>query len=209
MLVITLRLIVAPIGHTQHWVQDGLRRLLYDHEANNTTIDEQSLSEFGIPDEDSRINVSTGELVLRHTDIDIPGNSALPVRFTRVIDSDPNRPSFLGNPASQTSRGLANWKVDLQYILLSSVDSLGTAGCISDSTELGVKDEFFVPPIVYIEGKKLNLLKTADSSNSNHFGISSSKYTTSESMKIEQVKSVVCSRDRHSCTSEGKAKFEC
>ena len=189
MLVITLSIIVAPIGHTQHWVQDGLRRLLYDHEANHTTIDEQSLSEFGIPDDDSRINVSTGELVLRHTDIDIPGNSALPVRFTRIIDSDPNRPSFLGNPASKTSRGLANWKVDLPYILLSSVHSGGTAGCISDSTVLGVKDELFVAPIVYIEGKKLNLLKTANSSNSNHFGTSSPKYTTSESMKIEQVKS--------------------
>ena len=188
-LMIALSVMAAPIGYGQHWVQDGQRRLLYDHEANVSTIDEQSLSEFGIPDKDSRINISTGELVLRHTDIDIPGNSALPVKFTRVIDSDPNRPSFLGNPASETSRGLANWNVDLPYILLPSIGSGGTAGCISDSTVLGIKDEMFVAPIVYVNEKKLNLLKTDGTSSSSHFGISPPKYTTAEDMKITQVKS--------------------
>ena len=41
-LMIALSVMAAPIGYGQHWVQDGQRRLLYDHEANVTTIDEQS-----------------------------------------------------------------------------------------------------------------------------------------------------------------------
>ena len=59
-LMIALGVMAAPIGYGQHWVQAGLRRLLYDHEASVSNIDEQSLGDYN-----SRMSESSFEYLRR------------------------------------------------------------------------------------------------------------------------------------------------
>lgn len=188
-----LCMVLAPDGYGQHRVNEGQRRLLFDHEAHRSRLNQEDVKESFIEELGARIDLSTGELSLRHTDISLPGNFDLPVKFTRIIDSDPDRPNFFGNATSASSRGLANWHVDLEYILLPSIKSNGKIGCISASTEVDVKDELFVTPRVNMNGELFDLLKKNGSGNKAIFGNDQPDYTTKSGLKIHQTK------QRNSC----------
>ena len=190
-LVVTFSMLTAPYGQTQQIVQESQRRLLFDHEAhtaNGTSVKAKGLD--GLDSElfGAKIDLDTGEVTVTHTDVSIPGNSALPVEFRRIATSDPNRPNFFGNPTSAKSVGLGNFHLDAPFILLPSIKSTGTAGCVSESTLVDYRDEMYVTPKVNLPGNPQLLLKTQGTTNSAVFGSNQPSYTTPSSSKITQTK---------------------
>ena len=151
--LIAFSMVTAPYGYSQHNVSSGLRRLLLDHEAYIADIDSEKFAGNGLGDFGETINPDTGELSFRHTDIHLPGNSDFEIAYTRYISSDPDRPNFHGNASSTSSRGMGNWSSDFPYIVLPSINSNGTAGCISDSTELDIDDKMYTAPRIRLGGK--------------------------------------------------------
>lgn len=61
------------------------------------------------------VDLDTGALSFRHVDVDIPGNSHLPVRFARYVDSNRDRLAHFGrgNYGPNNSSG---WSVEIPYI---------------------------------------------------------------------------------------------
>lgn len=187
--LIALSMVTAPYGSTQHTINAGQRRLLLDHEAYVSSIVENVVESNGLEDFGQTINPDTGELSFRHVDIDLPGDSDFDVSFVRYISSDPDRPNFHGNASSTSSRGLGNWSSDFPNIVLPSIKSNGTAGCISDVTEVDIKDAMFVSPRIRLKGKTHNLLKKSETSSSTVFGTDVPDYTTPSMIKVEQTRS--------------------
>ncbi|ABE53429.1 YD repeat [Shewanella denitrificans OS217] len=69
-----------------------------------------ALDSFGV-----RHDINSGQVYLSHTDVDIPGNSKLPVRFTRIrSELEPSRNS--GNQ-------MRDWDVDVPVIMMRTVTS--------------------------------------------------------------------------------------
>ena len=205
-LLVALGMLFAPFSFSQQRVEYGERRLLFDHEAHNGNGSTADVADINSDLLGDSIDLDTGELSFRHVDISIPGNSNLPVEFVRIINSDPDRPNFFGNPTSTRSRGLANWHADYDYILLHSIKSNGTAGCVSNTTVVDSSDEIYVTPRVNIAGKTELLLKTSGTNNSKIFGSEQPEYTTSSMWKIKQTKSM--GRCTWSLTTTDGRKFE-
>ncbi len=187
--LIALSMVTAPYGFTQHRVNDGQRRLLFDHEAHVSSIVDNIVESNGLEDFGQTINPGTGELSFRHVDIELLGDSDFDISFVRYISSDPDRPNFHGNASSSSSRGLGNWSSDFPNIVLPSIKSNGTPGCISDSTEVDIKDEMFVSPRIRIKGKTYSLLKKSETKSSTVFGTDIPDYTTPSLIKVEQTRS--------------------
>ena len=145
-------MLTAPYGYTQQLVLETQRRLLFDHEAHTANGTGVSLDGLGSELFGVEINLDTGETTVTHVDVSIPGNSKLPVEFRRIASSDPNRPSFFGNPTSTRSVGLGNFHLDAAYITLPSIKSNGTAGCVAETTLVEARDEMYVTPIVNLPG---------------------------------------------------------
>ena len=184
--VVSLGMLTAPYANTQQIVQEGQRRLLFDHEAHNGNSQGISLENLGSELFGDHIDIDTGELSVRQTDISIPGNSKLPVEYVRYIDSNHNRPNFHGNSTSTISRGMANWSSDNGYMVLSPIKSNGTPGCVSDTTVVDEADEMYVPPMIRLQGESQLLLKTSGASNSAIFGSTQPSYSTISTLRVKQ-----------------------
>lgn len=169
------------------------RNLWFDHDA--LTFDEDTLSLIDSPSEMTTgilgdfINLDTGELGFRQTDIDIPGNFDLPVRVTRIIDSNVDRPTFTRSQIiNNTLSGTANWGLELPYLLLESIDSRETEGCIRRKTEdnLFISENLFVQPRISVPGNSRVLLKTKKLKKI--FSRKSPRFTNSEFWRIDSEK---------------------
>ena len=73
--LVAVSMVTAPFGYSKHSVQNGQRRLLFDHEAHVENLVEESLDNFSMNEFGERINPDTGELSFRHVDIDLPGST--------------------------------------------------------------------------------------------------------------------------------------
>lgn len=185
---VSLSMLTAPYGYTTEIVKEGQRRLLFDHEAHKIYSAGVGIKELETKMMGETVDLGSGELTLKHNDISIPGNSKLPVEFTRVAIRDPNRPSFLGNPTSTLSRGLGNFHLDAAYLLLPSIASTGVAGCISEITVVDGSDDMYVTPVAYLPHDPQLLLKTKGTPNTAIFGAEQPKFTTTSKAKIKQKK---------------------
>lgn len=183
-----LGMLTAPYGYTSQTVEEGQRRLLFDHDAQKVYSAGVGIKELETEILGETIDVGTGELTLVHTDISIPGNSKLPVNFIRVATRDPNRPSFFGNPTSTKSLGLGNFHLDAAYLLLPSISDTGIAGCISKSTEVDGSDEMYVTPIAYLPHDSSLLLRSDATQNADIYGKKQPEYTTRSMARVEQTK---------------------
>ena len=186
--LVALGMLTAPYGYTLQVVEEGQRRLLFDHEAHEVNSASVGIKELDTKILGESVDLGNGELTLKHEDISIPGNSNLQVNFTRVATNDSNRPNFLGDQSSSKSRGLANFHLDAAYLLLPSIRSTGVVGCVSDSTIADVTDELYVSPVAYLPHDPQPLLKASGTPNSDIFGTVQPDYTTKSMSKIKQMK---------------------
>ena len=179
---------VGSLGNAEYSPTSQQRRLLFDHEAQFSERRDLGFGELNTGKMGDYIDLNTGELSFRHTDISIPGNFDLPVEVTRIIDSDRDRPTFTKSEVRKGSSGTANWGLDLPYILLPSIDSSGTVGCYSASTAVDEKDAMFVVPRLSVPAQRWVLLNTSSTSNTAVFGSNEPDYTNNEMWKINQTK---------------------
>ena len=179
---------VGSLGNAEYSPTSQQRRLLFDHEAQFSERRDLGFGELNTGKMGDYIDLNTGELSFRHTDISIPGNFDLPVEVTRIIDSDRDRPTFTKSEVLKGSSGTANWGLDLPYILLPSIDSSGTVGCYSESTAVDEKDAMFVVPRLSVPAQRWVLLNTSSTSNTAVFGSNEPDYTNNEMWKINQTK---------------------
>lgn len=57
-----LCMVLAPDGYGQQRVNEGQRRLLFDHEAHRSRLNQEDVKESYIKELGARIDLSTGEL---------------------------------------------------------------------------------------------------------------------------------------------------
>ena len=188
LLAIGVSLIASMHGYCQH--VSSKNRFVFDHEAyvSNTLVLGPKEMTAGIVGD--YINLDTGELSFRQTDIEIKGNFDIPVSVIRYIDSDNDRPTFTASEITSGSTGTANWGLELPYILLHTIKKGGTVGCVSSSHSVDMFDKLHVVPRLSIgRNKRWTLLKTAKSSNKAVYGDTPPSYATRSMWLINQTKS--------------------
>ena len=162
------------------------KRFVFDHEAyesNKQILGPQELNAGMMGD---FVNLDTGELSFSQTDVDLPGNFDIPVRFTRIIDGDDDRPKFVTSELAKKSTGLANWGAELPYILLHAINKDGKVGCVSATHALNEYDKMHVIPRLSLRhNQRWTLLK---SSKTSIFGTVSPEFTTKTLWKLSQTK---------------------
>lgn len=191
--LVSCGMVNLTVVHADYSPTEEQRRLLFDHESHN--LDLEKLPSEELPKEllegklGDFINPDTGELGFWVVDLDIPGNFDIPVRVARILDSDTDRPKFTRSQIVNDSRsGTANWGLDLPYILLGSINSSGTVGCMDKQHMLDFKDEMYVQPRMGLEKKTWPLLKTKNVSNTDVFGSNQPEYTNKEMWRVNQTK---------------------
>ena len=185
-------LIVATVTTSMHgYCQyvSSKNRFVFDHEAyvsNTLALGPREMTSGIMGD---FINLDSGELSLRQTDVELKGNFDLPVSLVRFIDSDNDRPKFTTSEITVGSTGTANWGLELPYILLHTITKDGTVGCVSSDHSVTMFDKLHVVPRLSIgRNRRWTLLKTANTSNTAVFGATSPDYTTSSKWRINQSK---------------------
>ncbi len=118
-----------------------------------------------------RVSLYTGETEFLATDIDIPGNNRLPVRFSRRL-----RRSMSGLAwPNQVTQWMGDWEIDIPYLYGTFAANLGwqvsTPGAPNNRCSVDVSDYLkATPPLAYGNGQG--------------FGFSSAEYWSGNSLHV-------------------------
>lgn len=138
------------------------------------------------------IDVDTGALSFKHVDIDIPGNSSLPVRFSRYLSSDRQALRHFGKRYTPSGySGYTGWAIEIPHLLTQTSHDDDWNPCPLS----GSGDGLYVNPNgsgngvgmgikMYSYGSGARPLIALDSAYEAKYGV---KYSTKDHWKVECV----------------------